>query len=152
MSDRGYTNDPFGYLPGALRDSQFIREGHNTYAKGDVKAARKALKEAKHERRESRQTERKEERREEHPVVASRKATRGFVKEARKQVRQARRGKSDMTVKAAREQLGKIREARKGGLAKVRKENPESRYNERRKRRKAARAVVETGGGYRTGS
>jgi hypothetical protein len=29
----GFTNDPFGYLPGAIRGSQFIREGHNTYSK-----------------------------------------------------------------------------------------------------------------------
>ena len=48
MSDRGYSNDPYGYLPPALQND-FIREGHNRYKEPTtgVKDAKKAFVTAK---------------------------------------------------------------------------------------------------------
>jgi hypothetical protein len=77
MSDRGFTNDPYGYLPPSLQND-FIKDGHNRYDedKAAVKAAKEKLVTDRKAGRSEKKAAAKVAYEKEHPVSIARKAIR----------------------------------------------------------------------------
>lgn len=129
MSERGYNNDPFGYLPKALQND-FIRDGHNRYGeeKAAVKDAKSKLQAARKTGRTAKKASDKASFEKEHPVIAARREIRA---------ERAKKGPSELSQADVRSKI------------KAAKADPESHASEsavKKAARKAKQGTKEKGG------
>jgi hypothetical protein len=155
---RGYDNDKFGYLPGALKND-FITDGHNTYAnektpkpQSKVGAAKSALKTAREtgppnsETRQAARAGLKE-------AKFERKESFGKIVSARKDLRAAKHGKSDESVADAKAAVksarGDTNQNFHGSFQKLK--DYSGGYGQRVEKKKAADKKAKDGGGFLSG-